>query len=613
MGAGPCRPCVDNNSAVVEVTPPNARHALAGIPSDGEVESEQPRQVTSCDEVPPNDAALGPSPAGDESPLATTWPQATSGLLLEPGEAPSADGNVIAAEMTELSTWHVDESKLQDCLDFLMSSADGGTATPISSPSTPVSRQASRCSFSRTNSRTSSIDNSFECGSVNSMASTTGSEHGSSQVHIGSKRLEHCSIVNIMYEVTRHLDSTHDILRAEELFAELKRRLSVREWDSLQETELLGQFSAQLEPFFDIGRYCCLETRDWSTDFQDSDMHIECMRDDSHTIFYRARVKLPVSLACAVAVTNELDLLPTWDPLVSSPPEVVGTRTAHRMTMRYQMNLLRGFRRFDVLSEVRRFIDRDAGFLAEAADGVPEGDPNWSAPSRGLARPPGLKTRRLWLAFGKEACVLVEVGAMGLQPRMGERLLRPFAAALLRRRALAMRNAAVSAAVADSTWEARRQSDADGLYAQLEEAARSKGSRQRSDNKSKGADESAVVIAAPSNLAGLFARDGVLRYRPNEQEPLSPEFTEAEFTEEPRNSIGRRSSRKTVHFSPGIILHCIPDRAGHREEYEFLADQHERLKKAMKAVMKNTSEEDIDTHLKNTRVACAAMERQYSP
>lgn len=373
------------------------------------------------------------------------------------------------------------------------------------------------------------------------------------------RRPEIWSQQEILADVRTELETTHDILAAEALLRGLAERLVPEEWDELQETELLENFRQEIERFYDIGKACCLETEGWFTAWQDpaSDAHVECELTNEggkQALRYRAHVPLAAGLPAAFAVSNELDLFPRWNPVIASAPEVRGDRTAcHLAAVTYQVAFAAGLYRLDFQQEVQRYIDPEAGFVAESASPVPAEHRAYQKPQTGHSRPEG-ESQRVWLAIGRSACILVQAGSVRLPFHVNARVAKMLVSWVARRLVLALQAAAGRASQPGSHWEAAMKSDPEGLYTRLSRVADSEGSRQR-------AAEVGSLGGRSKDLARLFGRHGLLRGR-----PLST----------PRGA-------KKVSFGPSLSLRSIPNRDGLKTEYAFLAEQHERLKKAVEA------------------------------
>merc|ERR1712048_832544 len=159
--------------------------------------------------------------------------------------------------------------------------------------------------------------------------------------------------------------------------------------------------------FIGVGRACCEADRSWFSAFDDGKSTIVGCIDahDPTTLHYRVCAVIPTKLTNAMVVANEVELLPQWNALVAKPPECIGKRTAHYMVINYQMSILNGMYKMDVLNEVRRFTDCEGGFLAEYITSCNEDHPCYKKPLDGFARPM-TKLQNIWAACGESQTVL---------------------------------------------------------------------------------------------------------------------------------------------------------------------------------------------------------------
>uniref|UniRef100_A0A7S2L2M0 START domain-containing protein n=1 Tax=Zooxanthella nutricula TaxID=1333877 RepID=A0A7S2L2M0_9DINO len=438
---------------------------------------------------------------------------------------------------------------------------------------------------------------------------------------LSRQQLTLCSPEEILYDVRTHLDTTHDYLAAERLLAEFRRRASAQEWAEFQETELYLRFSARLEQFYNIGRMCCLETDEWQVALEDQSrgLRFECMqsRHDRSSVLFRARLVVPTKIATAVAVANELHLLPKWNSFLSSPPERLGPTSPFSAVVNYQMSLFGGWCKFDVLSEVRRFVDPEVGFLAEAVDPVPAGHSLHRGPKARHAR---LDSRlaRLWVAVGSEETVLVQAGRMRLPVAMHQSVTIALARTAVRGLLAAYRRRAETAGQPGSPWESALQADEHGLYALLDRCAHSPWSLRRAASPLDPASGRASPGAAlrPADLKSLFSQTPCsLRRAPATPEPdasddrfaMSVDSVGSARSKSSLASDGKRGPRAArVSIGPDVEIRCIPDRAGHKEEYRFLAEQHANLKHAVSMTKRPGTDDDNVTE--ESRVAKSRVE-----
>jgi len=217
------------------------------------------------------------------------------------------------------------------------------------------------------------------------------------------------------------VDIEYDIIHAESVLAELEALMRsnnrVAAWETLLKDDLFARFKRKLEHFLDAGRSCFDLKGDWFCAYEDNDktrsIHGWIDPSDKKKLHYKIYAQIPTNLANVLAIANEVELMPEWNTLVVGKPEVIGRRTAHYMILNYQMSLLGGMQKLDILNEIRRFSDPSGGFVAEYIQTVPEGHPAHKAASSGYKRPKQL-VKNMWVACGPNHTVLIQAGKLDL-------------------------------------------------------------------------------------------------------------------------------------------------------------------------------------------------------
>jgi len=316
-----------------------------------------------------------------------------------------------------------------------------------------------------------------------------------------------------MLERIKHLvDEEYDFLLAEALLAELEdSSKSGPRWDAVLSLPVFQRFRARMQCFTEVGDACFADKRDWFMAYEDSTKTrtIHGMLDpaDGRQLSYRVRAQIPTSLRNAVAVTNEIELLPEWNKLVVGAPEVVGRRTAHYLVLNYQMSFLGGFQKVDICNEIFRYSDVQGGFLAEHIESVPEGHPSYRAPKSGCVRPQTL-LRNCWVACGPEQTVFLQAGKLTL-PFAVPRWLASKIGGVAGRFILEglVRNS-LRSTMPGNPWEELLKADQTGFYSRVGECIESQESQARTPPSSENIRNSRV---ADFDLRPQFVRRSIQR------------------------------------------------------------------------------------------------------
>lgn len=396
-------------------------------------------------------------------------------------------------------------------------------------------------------------------GSFDSLVSGVSTQSGGSGnvLRCGGRHVEDCSFEDILIDVRTHLEVTCDVLAAEQLLEALKSRLG-KDWAEIEDSELILCFRHKIQLFHDIGTTLCMEVDGWFSAWKDAEGGlVECAFDPSDRQLLRYRIRCPIAgrISSAVAIFKEQDLLSHWNPSLRAP-EVFGKETPHYVpALRYQTSLFRGLLKLDVLSEVWRFVDHEAGFIAESSVPLTRDSQYYLEPAAGHRRPME-QQRRAWVAIGEDACLLVQAGSVRLPAGIGRRLITLLVSYLVGHLLQLVRKSTLRAATPGSPWEPRLKEDKEGLYCALDRLAASELSKQR-----------AIEGREPRHVdvASLFAR------RPGLVGRLK------------RLTYAGKKPRKVVGIAPALSYHSIPDHRGQKEMYQFLAEQHGNLERALQS------------------------------
>lgn len=189
---------------------------------------------------------------------------------------------------------------------------------------------------------------------------------------------------------------------------------------------------------------------------------------DASSLNYRVRAVIPTRLTQAILVANEVQFMPEWNKLVVQEPKVIGRRTAHYMVLNYQMSVLAGMFKVDVLSEIRRFTDVAGGYMAEYIQSVEPGTEHYVEPKAGYKRP-YTKLTNVWAACGPDHTVLIQVGKLKLPFNVSKWVVKQVGGVAGTKIIGGLVNNSLLAKEPGNRWESSLKADAYGLYARLEE------------------------------------------------------------------------------------------------------------------------------------------------
>lgn len=280
------------------------------------------------------------------------------------------------------------------------------------------------------------------------------------------------------------VDVSYDILMAEEVLQLLKTALadSPQEWQEVRRSSLYERFSRRLVYFAEVGQSVCADMCGWFSVFEADGgrQSIKVLLDkyDPNKVDYRVSALIPAHITHVLAVANEIQLLPTWNTLVTGTPRTIGRRTAHYMMLNYQMSVLGGMYKLDVLNEVRRFSNIEGGFLAEYIESAEEDHPSYTPPPSGYKRP-STKIQNVWVSVGSSHTLLIQFGSVRTPFNLGKWLVQSLGTLAGKIILGGIVKNSLLASKPGNAWEQPRLKDSLGLYARLDECAAAKVSQER--------------------------------------------------------------------------------------------------------------------------------------
>jgi hypothetical protein len=302
-------------------------------------------------------------------------------------------------------------------------------------------------------------------------------------------------------ELARLVDVEYDIVLAGARMRKAEESLEEEACQRFQVSPIVKRLKQELGCLQSIGRAVCKEETGWFNIYKAERSSIDAFIDpnDHSAVKYVVRVVLPSNLVNAIAVLNEIQLLQTWNKLVTGTPKTVGERMALHYVIHYQMSLVGGLYKLDILNRVRRFVDVDGGFLAEYIASVPS-DSELYRPPLPRHKRPQTTLKNIWLACGPDKTLMLQVGKVRLPFAAGPRLARTIGALAGNAIVGNMSKNSLLAASPNSPWQGPIKEDAFGLYSLLERCVASKGSCGRTPQTKE-----AMPSVSESELADLFA------------------------------------------------------------------------------------------------------------
>mmetsp|Transcript_3884 Transcript_3884/g.9403 ORF Transcript_3884/g.9403 Transcript_3884/m.9403 type:complete len:481 (-) Transcript_3884:117-1559(-) len=373
------------------------------------------------------------------------------------------------------------------------------------------------CDVQRPDSSASDNANADAAAAVSAVATGSSALPCSSQTCSGgASRGFESDVEAVLHEIERIVDQEYDVLLAELLLEKVIKRLSSEDLAEVLSAPVIERMKRKLDYLKTVGQACCCSDDVWFSVYKDGAQSIDGFIDksDASVLHYKARITIPASLKSVMAVANEVDLMPTWNKLVVGTPEVIGRRTAHYMVLHYQMSMLGGMYKVDLLNEVRRFSDPRGGFLAEYIRSADGNHPCYSPPGSGFKRPT-TEVKNVWVACGENSTVLIQVGKLKLPFSATKWLASSIGGIAGRFIVGGLMSNSLKASETGNPWEKRVEVDESGLYRRLSELVASRGSVDRMPT---------TGISQPSfkdaDLEPYFQRGDVLElthYRPAEK------------------------------------------------------------------------------------------------
>jgi len=284
----------------------------------------------------------------------------------------------------------------------------------------------------------------------------------------------------------------YDIISAGRMIDQLEKpslRSGSEAWKAFESSAIYAVYARRLKFFHDVGKSCCNVDNSWLQAFANTDhsqtIHFHLDPHNPSTLKYRVRAVIPAKLTSALLVANEVQFMAEWNKLVVKEPQVMGRRTAHYMVLNYQMSILAGMFKVDVLSEIRRFSDVNNGFVAEYIRTVEEDSTSYVKPASGYKRPHTQLTN-IWAACGPNHTVLIQVGSLQLPFSVSPWVVSKVGHIAGNKIIGGLVKNSLMATIPGNRWEAAFKEDKFGLYGRVEECVASEASLSRAPQSASG-------------------------------------------------------------------------------------------------------------------------------
>lgn len=214
---------------------------------------------------------------------------------------------------------------------------------------------------------------------------------------------------------------------------------------------------------------------------------------------YRLNVAFPVKLTNALAIANEAELSKHWNSFLVDTPKVLSRTGSTRMVVESRIALLMGFIKNESLDEVVRYVDEEAGIVAESLCTVEESSPMYFKPRAGFKRTDA-SVKSLWIACGPDHSQLIQTGCLALPFNCTKSMLTTIASLVGKYLLAGLVKNAMRTVEPGNPWEATLKEDSHGFYRRLDRCVQSSASLKRCPKVGK------PVSCEPTEIASFFER-----------------------------------------------------------------------------------------------------------
>lgn len=287
------------------------------------------------------------------------------------------------------------------------------------------------------------------------------------------------SVSRILDTLATYVDQEGDVCRARSFVSETLVSAEDETCQLLKRSELYTRLSGKLDDYERLRRVCCDEDAEWFQVSDDSHGTIHACFDpqDKCAVNYRVRVNIPARLTQVMAVINEVQFMRKWNPLVSNDPQILGLRTSCHFVLNYCLSI-GGLYKVEILNEIQRFCDSEAGILAEHIRSVPPGHPNYKKPRHGF-KAAQTELKNLWIACGSDHTLFIQVGKVRCPFALTKWLVSSVGLAAGRKLIGGLVKNSLMATEPGNMWEPSVEEDDLGFYRVLNRCVESQGSIDR--------------------------------------------------------------------------------------------------------------------------------------
>lgn len=278
-----------------------------------------------------------------------------------------------------------------------------------------------------------------------------------------------------------------DAVAAFRILAKLQASLhaqsgGIDEWNTIVNTPDVKQLIAECDKMRAIGHACCSSGQDWVTVYKNANEHqtLEACFDSQnpYALQYRLQMVFPVNLKNALAVTSEIELQSHWNSFLVGPPTVLQRTKGMRMIVTSQCSALMGMIRNEALDDITRYVDEEAGLVAEHLCSVQENSPMYSQPSHGFKRTQ-THIQNVWVACGSDHTILRQNGKLTSPIPLTKTLLNTIAGLVGKYILSGLIRNANRSLEPGNPWEEAMKQDVNDFYCRLDRCVQSTASQKR--------------------------------------------------------------------------------------------------------------------------------------
>jgi len=320
----------------------------------------------------------------------------------------------------------------------------------------------------------------------------------------------HASVESIQADIEESLrlyEEDDDVIGACSMLAKVQAALQTqsggsKKWRATVDIPCIRRLISELELLKGIGRACCSHDQQWACVYKnaggDQSLHVCFDSKNPYCLQYRLHVGFPVKLTNALAIASEVELSSHWNSFLVGPPQVLSRKGCTRMVVASQISVMLGCIKNESLDEIRRYVDEEAGIVAESMCTLGEDSPLYYKPKGGFKRA-DCTIKSLWVACGPEHTTLMQHGCLKLPFQCTKTMLTTLAGLVGKYLLAGLVRNALRTVEPGNPWEDVLSKDPHGFYRQLDRCVLSEASQSRCPS-------SGLVSSSSSEISSLLDR-----------------------------------------------------------------------------------------------------------